>query len=125
MELLKVSGFEHIHQVDDFKKLFEQATSEKDADGRYHRWLRQKLFILDNLGMEALKLEGFEPLSDTDPKLFSIRYPHSRVNPRIIYIYADKSEIYLLYAFKESSKTANSDYRAAIKTASNRLKYLL
>lgn len=88
------------------------------------KWLIVKLSILEKYGMKALQLEGFESLSGTDPKLYSIRYPHSKLNPRVIYVYANGTDIILLSAFKEGSKKGNSEYESAIKLTYDRLKYL-
>ncbi len=121
MELIKTEGFENIYQVDQFEKEFKKIAKK---DTRYYEWLFAKLSVLEKMGMEALKLESFEPLPSTNPKLYSIRYPHSPLNPRVIYIYVNGNEIHLLTAFKESSKKTNSDYESAIKIAHERLKYL-
>lgn len=122
MEIKKVDGFTRIYQVDCFEKEFQKTTSEKRSDGRYHRWLRQRLFVLDDSNKNSLNPEIFEPLQSTDPKMFSIRYPHSKKNPRVIYIYVKDDEIYLLHAFKESKK---SDYDNAIKLAESRAKLFI
>ena len=121
MELIKTEGFENIYQVDQFEKEFKKIAKKGT---RYYEWLFAKLSVLEKMGMEALKLESFEPLPSTNPKLYSIRYPHSPLNPRVIYIYANGNEIHLLTAFKENSKKTNSDYESAIKIAHERLKYL-
>ena len=107
--------------MDCFEKEFTKITSEKRNKGRYHTWLRQKLSLLDNPN-EQLNPEVFEPLQSTNPKLFSIRYPHSKKNPRIIYISVEISKVYLLHAFKEGKK---EDYNVAIKVAENRAKLLM
>lgn len=121
LELLKTEGFENVYEVDQFQKEFAKITKK---NRRYYDWLRAKLAMLEKKGMEALKMESFETLPYTNPKLYSIRYPHSRLNPRVIYVYANRNEIYLLTAFKESSKKGNSDYDSAIKVANDRLKYI-
>ena len=121
LELIKTEGFEKIYEVEQFEKEFKKIAKR---DRRYYDWLIAKLSVLEDKGMEALRLESFEPLPRTDPKLYSIRYPHSPLNPRVIYIYAKGDEIYLLTAFKESSKKSNSDYDSAIEVAHKRLKYI-
>lgn len=117
LNIEKVEEFNNIYQFDCFPKEFEKAVSEKKVTGRYHKWLRNRLEILDKFGKEALKLEQFEKLSNTHPDLYSIRYPHSKKNPRVIYIYLEGKNIYLLHAFLE--KDAN-DYNHAIKSAEKR-----
>ena len=78
--------------------------------------------VLESLGTNALKLEEFEKLSDTSPNLYSIRYPHSKKNPRVIYIYVERGVVYLLHAFKENN---DSDYKNAINTAQKRAKLFI
>lgn len=124
MDRVKNERFKNIYEVDVFNKEFKKITGETKNDQRYHKWLYRQLKILEDLGMKALMLDSFEPLSNTDPKLYSIRYNKSPLNPRVIYIYANGDEIYLLAAFKESSKKSNSDYNKAIEIAHERLKYL-
>ena len=121
MELLKTEDFENIYEVESFQKEFKKITNN---DRRYVKWLISKLSILDNYGMRALQQPEFESLSGTDPKLYSMRYPHSKVNPRVIYVYVNGKDIILLTAFKEGSKKSNSEYGSAIKIACDRLKYL-
>ena len=121
MELIKTEGFKNIYEVEQFQKEFKKIAKNNK---RYYKWLFLKLSALEKLGMKALNLENFEPLQHTNPKLYSIRYPHSPLNPRVIYIYANGNEIHLLTAFKESSKKSNSDYNFAIKLAQERLKYI-
>lgn len=108
-------------KLSSFKKSSKKIAKK---DKRYYEWLLSKLYVLEEKGMDALKLESFEPLPSTNPKLYSIRYPHSPLNPRVIYVYVNGNEIYLLTAFKESSKKSNSDYTSAIKVAHDRLKYI-
>lgn len=122
LEIEKVGGYERIYQVDCFEKEFLKTTSEKNLNGRYHRWLRQKLYSLDDFINNPLNPEDFEPLQSTNPKLFSIRYPRSKKNPRVLYIYVGKNQVYLLHAFKESKK---SDYVNAIKIAESRAKLFI
>ncbi|HCT17392.1 MAG TPA: hypothetical protein DIW36_08480 [Ruminococcaceae bacterium] len=122
MELVKVEGFEHIYQIDRFEKEF---TDIADGDIRYKKWLIRSLEMLESMGMAALKLENFEMVSKDDPKIYSIRYPHSKLNPRVLYIYVDRDGACLLTAFKESSKNRSSDYEHAINRARGRLKYVL
>jgi len=100
---------------------FDETLNETKAEGRYHSWLRRKLNVLDTFGFKALSDRDFEPLEGTDPKLYAIRYPKSPKNPRVVYAYVDDGVVYLLHTFKETSKKSGSDYRSAIKVATNRL----
>lgn len=126
MNLYKLERFEHIYAVDCFQKEFIKMTNERLSDEppypRFQRWLISKLSVLDKIGKNAIKLEGFEDLGTSNPKLFSIRYPHSKLNPRVIYACYMDSEIVLLTAFKEEN--AKSDYSKAMKRAANRYKTL-
>ncbi|MDD6570839.1 MAG: type II toxin-antitoxin system RelE/ParE family toxin [Thermoflexaceae bacterium] len=88
---------------------------------RYQKWLIVSLEKLEEYGEEAIKLNNFEQLTNINPKLYSIRYPKSKLNPRVLYIYLDEGGILLLAAFKEKSK---KDYTRNIELAQKRLKML-
>ena len=122
MRLYKLDTYNKIYAVEDFMNEFDEVVSEKNATGRYHSWLRRKLSVLDASGY-LISDRDFEPL-DTNPRLYAIRYPKSPKNPRVIYAYIDHGKVCLLHTFKESSKQSGSDYRSAIKIATNRLKAL-
>ena len=117
----KLEGYRNIYAVDCFQEEFEDVLDETDTNGRYHQWLRRKLSVLDDNRHGLLMDRDFEKLESTDPKLFAIRYPKSKKNSRVIYVYVDSGGVVLLHTFKEKSK---NDYRSAIKTATNRLKSL-
>jgi len=123
LEIQKLAGFERIYQAecfpDEIKAMFGKSTGEMN---RYLKWLFTWLSVLDSEGMSALNLEQFEHLKGTeDPNLYAIRHPHSKINERYIYIYADNESAILLTAFKEKS---TSDYRSAIVRAENIVKQL-
>ena len=123
MDIQKVSGFERIYQVegfpDDVKAMFGKNIGEMS---RYMKWLFTWLSVLDNEGMSALNLEQFEHLKGTsNPNLYAIRHPHSKINERYIYIYADDESTVLLTAFKEKN---TQDYKSAIIRAENIVKQL-
>ena len=119
--MFKLDTYNKIYAVEGFMEEFDETLNETKADGRYHSWLRRKLNVLDASGFRALSDRDFEPLEDTDPKLYAIRYPKSPKNPRVVYAYVDDGVVYLLHTFKETSKKTGSDYRSAIKVATNRL----
>ena len=121
MNVHKLDGFNKIYEVECFQEEFEKTVSETKPNGRYHKWLRTKLMQLDELGHLALKLRDFEPIKDTDPRLYAIRYPRSQKNPRVVYVYIENDKICLLHTFNEKS---TSDYNSAIKIAQNRTKSL-
>ena len=124
MRLLKLDKYNKIYVVEEFREEFEKTVNEHNVDGRYHRWLRRKLNVLDESGFSALSGRDFEPLENTDPKLYSMRYPKSPKNPRVVYAYIDDGAVYLLHTFKETSKKTGSDYNSAIKVATKRLKLI-
>ena len=124
MALIKFDDYRNIYQVEGFQKEFEEVLDETDTNGRYHKWLRRKLSVLEANGYGGLIDRDFEKIEDTNPKLYAIRYPKSKKNPRIVYAYVDNGEVILLHTFLEKSKKTSSDYRAAIKIATNRLKSL-
>ena len=118
LEIQKLSGFNRIYQAecfpDEVKSMFGKSTGDID---RYIKWLYTWLSVLDSDGMSALNLEQFEHLTSTNnPNLYAIRHPHSQINERYIYVYADGESVILLTAFKE--KNAH-DYQSAIIRAEN------
>jgi len=121
LRLFKLDTYNKIYAVEEFMEEFDETLNETKAEGRYHSWLRRKLNVLDTFGFKALSDRDFEPLEGTDPKLYAIRYPKSPKNPRVVYAYVDDGVVYLLHTFKETSKKSGSDYRSAIKVATNRL----
>ncbi len=120
MEILKTDGFENIYEVDRFQKEFREVTNDEK---RYSKWLIARLTELDLSGIEVIRMEAYEALK-TNPKLYVIRYPHSKLNLRIMFVFVNSNEILLLNAFKESSKKSNSDYLSAIAIAQKRLLYV-
>ena len=124
--IYKFENFEHIYGVDRFEKEFAKMANEKMKGSppysRFQKWLIGRLTILDRMGRDAIRLEGFEKLESENPALFSIRYPHSKLNPRVIYACVSDDDIILLTAFKEEN--ARADYRKAIRLAKSRYKLL-
>jgi len=116
LEIQKLLGFDRIYQAECFpgevKSMFEKSTGDME---RYMKWLYTWLSVLDSDGMSALNLEQFEYLKGTNnPNLYSIRHPHSQINERYIYVYADGESVILLTAFKEKNAR---DYQSAITRA--------
>lgn len=66
MDVYKLDKFEHIYAVDCFDKEFSKMTNERLSDEppypRFQKWLISRLSILDKMGKNAIKLEGFEDL---------------------------------------------------------------
>lgn len=125
MKLVKNALFDNVYEVDCFEKEFRKTTDERlkpqEPYGRYQRWLIRSLARLEEMGREALNLQEFECLSDTSPKIYSIRYANSKKNPRVLYAYFEKDTIILLGAFQENN---DSDYERNIKIAQKRWKEL-
>lgn len=121
LRLKKTSGYDNIYEVDCFQQEFEDVLKEKNNNGRYHKWLRRELSILDELGRRSLQFRDFEYIENTNPKLYAIRYPKSINNPRVIFIFKEGNMVILLNTFKESSK---NKYESAITIAENRLNNL-
>ncbi|HHU72180.1 MAG TPA: hypothetical protein GXZ21_09130 [Clostridiales bacterium] len=125
MDIVKNSMFSKIYEVDCFQKEFKKMTKEKLAIKppypRYQKWLIASLTILEEYGKDAINLENFEQLESVKPSIYSIRYPKSKLNPRVLYVYLENGDILLLTAFKEERK---SDYTRNIKMVKKRLKAL-
>ena len=123
LNIQKLEGFKRIYQAECFPeevdKMFGKSKGEKK---RYIKWLITWLSVLDTDGMSALNLEQFEHLKGTStPHLYAIRHPHSKINERYIYVYADEEQSILLTAFKEKN---TGDYQSAITRAENIYKEL-
>lgn len=121
MNKKKFEDYNNIYAVEGFQEEFEKTLKEKNTDGRYHKWLRRKLAVLEESGYGGLMDRDFEKLEDTDPKLYAIRYPNSKKNPRVVYAYVDYGEVILLHTFQEKSK---KDYQSAITIATNMIQSL-
>jgi len=116
LEIQKLKGFGRIYQAECFPSEVDSMFGKSSGDkARYLKWLYTWLSVLDDEGMGVLNLEQFEHLKGTsNPNLYAIRHPHSQINERYIYVYADGESTILLTAFKE--KNAN-DYKFAIARA--------
>lgn len=125
METFQLEGFERIYELATFKKEFERTVNERriiyPPFPRYQKWLISCLTILDVEGEAAIQSGKFEQLiMDSKPKIYSMRYPHSKKNVRVLYGFKD-NKIILLLAFAEKS---GSDYKKNIDTAQRRLNKL-
>ena len=116
MKIEKVSGFQRVYQVESFPSDVEDMFKKnKGQRKRYLLWLYTWLTILDDQGFDALALQQFEYLKDTDnPRLYALRHPHSQINERYIFVYIDDEAAVLLTAFKEKD---TDDYTTAIARA--------
>jgi len=116
MKIEKVSGFQRIYQAESFPNDVEDIFKKnKGQRKRYLLWLYTWLAILDVQGLDALTLQQFEYLKNTDnPQLYALRHPHSQINERYIFVYIDNEAAVLLTAFKEKD---TDDYTTAIARA--------
>ena len=117
----KADKYQRIYYIGAFFDEFNKIVHEKQGDGQYNKWLKRDLINLDIRGLESLKLKDFEALKETDPKLYCIRYTQSKKNPRVIFFCKDREHYYLLHCFLERK---SSDYKEAIKTAYERIKFI-
>lgn len=126
MNLEKAHKFEGVYAFKEFEEEFKKVVSERNDDGRYHKWLRRGIYNIKKYGRGVINLQGFEKLEmkPNEPNLYAIRNAGSKKNQRVIYVYLDGNEICLLHAFLETSKKSDSEYRAAIKIAIGRLKQM-
>lgn len=124
MELKKIdiNGLNDIYAVDVFEKEFKKAVDESWKSDppwkRYQTKLIKNLVVLDTEKEQAVRLKQFEKLSGTE-ELYSIRYPETNKNFRVIYTVYEENFIILLAAFQEKN---DGDYRRAV--AEKRLRQL-
>lgn len=126
MELKKIdiNGLNDIYAVDVFEKEFKKAVDESWKSDppwkRYQTKLIKNLVVLDTEKEQAVRLKQFEKLSGTE-ELYSIRYPETNKNFRVIYTVYEENFIILLAAFQEKN---DGDYRRAVAVAGKRLRQL-
>lgn len=119
-----MEGHRNIFAFDGFLDEFSKKVLGSKPDQyskRYVKWLQQGLAILDTHPIyETLKMSRFEKLTNTDG-LYSMRYPNTPRNPRVLYFYVKENSIILLGSFLEKN---SSDYNNAIRTAQDRKRIL-
>lgn len=115
MDILSVEGFEHIFQVDSFAEdLYACIGKDKRTLKSYQKRLRKRLDILEANGKRATNKFQFEYI---EKNLYSIRFPESELNPRVLYAFIlDNNTVILLTAFLEKNK---SDYEFGKRKARN------
>ena len=135
LELVKFDSYNHIYGPDNFFEEFSKTVLDLDIDTassstpsaqskqtkQYVGWLLRSLTLLNEAGVSATRLKGFEKLSGTGD-LYSVKYPHTGKNPRILYFFVQGQNVILLYSFLEKNK---GDYQRAINVAEQRKKLLL
>ena len=117
----KAEQYNRIYYTSAFFDEFNKIVHEKNGKGQYNKWLKRDLLNLDGRGLACLKMKDFEALKETEPKLYCIRYTQSKKNPRVIFFCKDGEHYYLLHCFLERK---TSDYKEAIKTAYERIKFI-
>lgn len=131
MLVQKIEGYNNIYEVSSFEKEFKEITNtkkklnnRKSKPNRYDNWLATSLAQLDELGLSVLNSDNFEPVKGTSVSIYSIRYSHSKKNPRVLfYSYnSNCNKFILLHVFKEESGNNNKDYSKAVKIAEHRAK---
>jgi len=118
MKATLIYGYERVYQAEIFPKDFVSMFGKNAGETkRYISWLATMLYIIDAKGTDALRLEQFEYVQNTsDPNLYAIRHPRSKINDRYLFVYENSERTVLLTAFKEKDKR---DYRKAIIRANN------
>ena len=118
MHIIKIAGYNRIYAVDVFDKEYRALFGKNLKDYAVcSTKLNANLEILDSSTIEeALSYQQIEKLKNCSG-LYAIRYK-SKLNPRVILAINFDSNIILLTAFKEKSK---SDYNNAIARANERM----
>lgn len=123
LEIQKLDGHENMYALDLFFDDFQNTVigrSESELK-RYTAWLQRKLDDLALYREQAIKLRDFEKVEGY-PMLYSIRYPRSKKNPRVIYFFIHEGTPVLLLAFLEKK---SSDYEKKSDAALKRYKFVL
>ena len=120
IDILGVDGCSHIFQVDSFDKDFcASIGKDKKMLISYRKRLRRRLKILEDNGKNATNGYQFEFIEEN---LYSIRFPESKLNPRVLYAFiSDDDMIILLTAFLEKNA---SDYEFGKVKARNIMRAL-
>lgn len=123
LEIQKLGNYKDIYALDLFLEDFENAVlgRSQSESRRYSAWLQRKLDDLDQYRERAIQLRDFEKV-EGHTMLYSIRYPHSKKNPRIIYFFVHKGKPVLLLAFLEKK---SSDYERNISAALARYNFVV
>lgn len=122
MDIIQFSeDFKKVFAVDCFEKEFESLFSPSDYK-RYANWLQRNLRNLDNYGKKAVDGYRIEKLEIKKYDIYSIRYPRSKSNPRVLFFFATEgNDIILLAALLEKSP---SDYNMSVQVAKRRMRIL-
>lgn len=123
LEIQKLNGYEDIYALDLFLEDFQNTVLGRSSSEskRYAAWLQRKLDDLTLYRERAIQLRDFEKV-EGHTMLYSIRYPRSKKNPRIIYFFVHERKPVLLLAFLEKK---SSDYEKKIPAALQRCKFVI
>lgn len=121
MDILKVPGYKNIYEVERFEDEFSRLIKDSGEKIRYHNWLDRSLMSLDEMGQKAITQMHFEFICGYGEDIYSIRYPNSKKNPRVIFFFFEDSSPILLTSFLEKSP---SDYCRGCRRAVTRVKAL-
>lgn len=115
-----MEGCQRLYTLDTVADEFRSEVIGRDRSNaeRYLRWLDKCMADLDTYGERAVLLQSFEKIVGSDI-IYSMRYPHSGKNPRVLYFFICDGTPVLLYAFLEKKK---ADYTHGIQVAEKRAK---
>lgn len=92
--------------------------SQTGVEKEFFRTLQKYLGILSQMGINAIRLKGFENIGSG---IYSMRFIFSSSNIRILYTFRGDEEPILLLAFYEREGKSCTDYSGCIKLACDRL----
>lgn len=92
--------------------------SQTGVEKEFFRTLQKYLGILSQMGINAIRLKGFENIGSG---IYSMRFIFSSSNIRILYTFRGDEEPILLLAFYERAGKSCTDYSGYIKPACDRL----
>lgn len=123
IDLEQLSNFPNICAFDGFLDEFNKNILGKSLveRKRYTAWLQRCLFTLSDYKEAAVQFPHFEKLKGSKNGIYSIRYPHSTKNPRILYFFICAGRPVLLGAFLEKS---SADYNKNLAVAEKRASFL-
>lgn len=123
LKRIDIYGLNDIYAVSMLEKEFKNAVDEpwktEPPWKRYRKKLLLNLAVLDEYKEQAIDFPQYEKLSGED-KLYSIRYPNSKKNVRILYTIVE-GYVILLTAFLEKN---DGDYQRAIHLAKKQIREL-
>ena len=99
--ILRVDGFSRIYMYKDFVADFKKVCSPEVS--RYQKRLDRNLHTLEYNKKMVADYARIEKLHNTDPPIYSIRSPHSKLNTRVFFFILDgNGNFCLLHVFKKN-----------------------